>query len=456
MGGLLLSMWGSELGQSFLPGDWPVALTPSAIAIAVAMATATTFVGGSLAAYLASRGSLREVLQSASRASQPYVRLRVALLVAQFAMSVILVYSSLIYIDDLKGLTGVEVGLEPTNLHVYVLTGRLPQRQLGNEYFQRLASELEGVPGAESVGLSGGAPPLAFMRDVTEPMRAEDGREVDVATSCVFPGAFASWGTRRLAGRDLEWTDGPSAVVTENLARKLYPDRNPLGRPIRRSAPGSRDLEIVGIVGNMAFNGPRLGLRDVAFVSCLEQTNPWPSNFVVNIFVRTGRSLAELGRDVGRVVDRLGVHYIYVMEDQEQYLAWSIERERILATVSGAFGGLIVALTGVALYAFCSYILLFRNRELAIRAGLGAGPHDIAAALLRETLAVLALGLAVGLISALVLTRVLSGFVVDVGSFSFGRSVAAALILLVVTLGASAIPTVRALRIDLARALRVD
>ena len=459
IGGLLIALWGSSLAESFLPGDWPISLTSSAVSVALAMAAVTTIVGGGFAGYLASRGSIRAMLIASNRASQPYVKLRAALLVAQFAVSVILVYSTLIYVDDLRGLTRVDVGVDTDNLHVYMLTGRLPQRDLRNDYFQRLVSELQRLPGADSVGLSGGAPPLGFIRDVTEPVRTDEGREVNVVRTCVFPGAFESWRTRQLAGRDLQWTDGPAAVVTESLARKLYPTGNPLGRrirPQREAQWGSREVEIVGIIGNIPFNGPRLGPRDVAFIPCLAQMDPWRSGAVMNIFVRSNRGLADVGRDVSKVLDGYGAQYIYIMEEQEQFVAWSIERERILATVSGAFGGLILTLTGVALYAFCSYMLSFRKRELAIRASLGAEPHDVAAALLRETATVLVLGMVTGFISALVLTRVVSGYVVDVGPVSLGRSAQAALILSLVAVVAASIPTVRAVRIDLARALRVD
>lgn len=455
-GGLLIAMWGTEMGRSFLPGEWPVVLTPSAIAIALAMAAATTIVAGGLATYLSSKGSARDTLQHGNRASQPHVRLRVALLVTQFAVSIILVYSTLLYVDDLARLNRVDIGVNPDNLRVYTLAGRLPQRPLGSEYFQRLVSELEAIPNAESVGLSGGAPPLGFIRDLTEPMQAEDGRSTNGVMSCVFPGAFASWGARQVAGRDLDWSDGPSAVVTESLARRLYPGQSPLGRSIHRKTPGLAELEIVGVVGDMAYNGPRLGPRDVAFVSCLERTKPWPSNFGVNIFIRSSRSLAEVGRDVRAVLDREAVHYVYVMDDQEQFVAWSMEREHMLATLSGAFGGLIVLLTGVGLYAFCNYMLAFRNRELAIRAGLGAAPYDIAAALLRETLTVLVVGVSAGLATTLLLTRILAGFVVDSGSMTVRHALQATFILVIVTGVASSLPTLRALRIDLARALRVD
>jgi putative ABC transport system permease protein len=133
-----------------------------------------------------------------------------------------------------------------------------------------------------------------------------------------------------------------------------------------------------------------------------------------------------------------------------------MEREEMLAMLSSAFGGLILLMTGVGLYAFCSYMLAFRNRELAIRASLGAGPHEIATTLLRETFVVLVAGVAVGLLTTLALTRILSGFVVDIGSMTLLNSVQATTILIVVAGIATAMPILRALRIDVARALRVD
>jgi ABC-type antimicrobial peptide transport system permease subunit len=176
----------------------------------------------------------------------------------------------------------------------------------------------------------------------------------------------------------------------------------------------------------------------------------------VQVFVRSERSLAELGHDVSRVVDRLGVHYVYSMEDQEQYVAWSMEREEMLATLTSAFGGLILLMTGVGLYAFCNYMLTFRNRELAIRAGLGAAPHDLAASLLRETFVVLAVGIAVGLVTTLGLTRAVSSEIVEIGSMTVANSLQATVILCTVAVVATGLPISRALRIDVARALRVD
>src|SRR5207302_6866287 len=112
----------------------------------------------------------------------------------------------------------------------------------------------------------------------TEPVQSDDGREVAASIVCVFPGVFESWRTRRLTGRDLEWTDGPSALVTENLARRLYPNGDALARRIRTKTPPVRDLAIVGIVGNIALDrkSTRLNSSHVKIsyaVFCLKKKN---------------------------------------------------------------------------------------------------------------------------------------------------------------------------------------
>ena len=273
----------------------------------------------------------------------------------------------------------------------------------------------------------------------------------------MLPGAFAAWGTPQLSGRDVTWEDGPSAVITASLARRFYAEQNPLARRIRTTIPKPMDYEIVGVVGDMAFNGPRLGHRDVMFVPCLQRTNPWPSDYVVNVFIRSShRTLADLAVDVRRVTGRLGAHYVYSTNQQEEIMAYSVQQEQMLATVSGAFGGLIVMLTGVGLYAFCNYMLMFRKRELAIRAGLGASPTEIVATLMRETLGVLILGSIVGLATILLLHQVLAGFVVELGSVRWDELLKALVILALVVLVSSAVPVIRALQIDVARVLRLD
>ena len=231
----------------------------------------------------------------------------------QLTVSVVLVHSTLFLVEDLVNLTRVDVGMDADDIHVYGLNGHLPQRELGDSYFRALTSELQAVPGVDAVGLTGTLPPLSFLRDLTRPVQSEEGTEANVVLISTFPGVFDAWRTKHVSGRSLTWADGSSAVVTESLARRLYPDQVALGHQIQTDTLGA--FEIVGVVGNMAYNGPRLGIRNVMFIPYLKSRNPWPSTSGAYIYVRSRRTLADLGQDVRRVVDRLGVHYVRSMND---------------------------------------------------------------------------------------------------------------------------------------------
>lgn len=457
--GLVLAVWAVAYGTQYVPGDWVVSLMPWGVASAVLMATATVTVGAGLVVYMGSRGSIRHVMHRTSRAAQPHVRLRVGLLATQVGATVVLIYATLVCVDDFRRLTRVPVGMDVDNLTVYQLVGKLPYQSLGIDYFQQLMSAVRDNAGIASVALSGGAPPLTYFRDFTEPVERADGERVNAYVTCIFPGVFTTWGTPQVAGRDLLWSDRGSVVLTESLASRLYPHESPIGQVLKTVTPSPVPYQVVGVVGNMAFNGPRLGTRDVAFVPCLHRFDPFPSSNFVNVYIRAS-SLApvDLKGDVRRIADRLGAQFLAYEYDDDQMtlLENALQQERMLATVSGTFGGIVIVVTGAGLYAFGSYMLTFRTRELAVRAALGARPRDIGATVLRELLLVFGVGLFAGLVGAVVLHRALLGTISDLGPVTWSTPSRVTAILAGIFLAASAAPAIRAVRIDLAAALRLD
>jgi predicted permease len=455
--GLLLSSWAVDYGAQYVPGDWTVSLMPWGVVSAVLMATLSVTVGAGLVAFMASRGSIRQVIQQTSRTTQPHVRLRQALLTTQVVATVVLTYATLLYVDDFRRLTRMPTGMDVDHLKVYQLVGKLPYQNVSSDYFQRLTAALEATKGVESVALSIGSAPLGYLRDFTEPIETVEGGRVNAYVTCVFPGVFTTWGTPQVSGRDLAWSDGPAVVITASLASRLYPSENPLGRVIRTLTPRPAPYQVVGVVGNMAFNGPRLGTRDVAFVPCLQRTNPLPSSNVVAVYIRSSsRTLADMKGDVTQIAERLGVHYVMDDVEQTSLLASSVQQERMLATVSGAFGAVVVFVTAVGLYAFGSYMLTFRTRELAVRVALGAGSRAVVTTLVRELLVVFGVGLTFGLGVALILHRGLLGVVGDLGPIGWHTPSRVVAILAGVFVMASASPAIKAVRIDLADALRLD
>jgi ABC-type antimicrobial peptide transport system permease subunit len=143
------------------------------------------------------------------------------------------------------------------------------------------------------------------------------------------------------------------------------------------------------------------------------------------------------------------------MADERDQIAKSRQQETMLATVSGIFGGLIVVLAGLGLAGFCNYILALRTRELAIRSGLGASPRQIAGTLLRETIVVVITGSVIGLCVTLAIHKFVDDFIATNGRH-YWSPMEAVLLMTVITAVATLIPTMRALRMDIARALRVE
>lgn len=455
--GLLLASWGSAWAAFYVPGDWQISLLPWGATSAVLMALLTVMTGALLALYVASRGSLRQVMHQTGPTTTGHVRMRTVLLTLQCIASVMLVYATLVYVDDVRRLMRVPVGLDAEHLHVFQLVGKLPYRSLDEAYFRQLLSSVEAMPGIDSVGLSVGAPPLAYLRDFMEPVETVSRGRTNAYVVCVFPGVFQTWRTPILAGRDVQWGEHPEALVTESLARRLYSLDRTLGAAIRTTAPRAHDYQITGVVANMAYNGPRLGTRDVLFVPCLQQIKPLPSNYTVAVYIRSShRTLADLTPDVTTAVETLGVQYVLSKDDQATFGQYAVMQERLLATMSATFGAIVVGLTAVGLYVFFNYMLAFRSRELAVRSALGAQPVALVGTLFRELTTVLGVGIGVGLALALILHRSLQGTAVDLGPLGVSTPLRAIGILAIVVAAASARPAFRATRINVAEGLRFD
>jgi ABC-type antimicrobial peptide transport system permease subunit len=257
-----------------------------------------------------------------------------------------------------------------------------------------------------------------------------------------------------LLGRDLSWNDKNTAIVNETLLQKLHPGKDPLSHDIAYGRPGT-PLQIIGVAGKMTYFGPRWGDSSIAFVSCAEKLKSLQPGNVI-IMVRSKRNLYQLRTAIQNLMDSSGNYYIAHSVDQTAYLSSSMKPEKMLATVAGMFGGLIALLAGIELYAFCNYLLAMRTKELAIRASVGARSNQIAAALLKEVARAFGIGLTLALIV------ILSGERLFLNSAGLSRPPGflylwlATMLVAGITMSAVSIPAMRAVRINLARALRVD
>jgi hypothetical protein len=332
LGGLLLTGSLAAAAAAWLPGapevDWRLQVGTGVVTIAGVIALTAASLIGAIPAVISTRTPVRRLVQSSGRVSMPHVRLRVALLTVQLGLAVLLVHYALVFVGDLRAIARVDVGFNVNDLHIYSLTARPPQRPLSHSYFVALLERVRRIPGVEAAAITGTLPPLAFLGDAAQPVRTDDGRQVQATSVCTFPGLFDTLQLSRLSGQDLEWDRGAAAVVTSSLARMLYPEVDPLTQTIQtaRTPP----LRIVGVVSDLPYNGQRRGATPVVFVPCLQQANanPWPSTFVVQLVIRSPRTLGDLRKDVDVQVAEAGPQFVYQMEDSTEQLARSTQQER--------------------------------------------------------------------------------------------------------------------------------
>jgi hypothetical protein len=285
----------------------------------------------------------------------------------------------------------------------------------------------------------------------------------------VGPGYFETMGIRLLAGR--AFTDGddpagrPVLIVNESFVRGHLGQRNPIGATVRRLAEPDYPetlFEIVGVVGNMKYadfrdescwcDGPD-GMPPIAYVPLAQDPSPFPWTPIV---VRTDVSIAALTDAVTTRVERLNPAITVGVIDIAEQLQDRLGPERMVAWLAGAFGALAIVLVTVGLYGIIAYRVVSRRNEIGIRLSLGATRTHIVLLVLRDSLLLLAIGLAIGLPLTRAALRGAEALLFGLSPTDVPMLVAAAVLLAAAAAAASSIPAWRAARTQPDVALRSE
>jgi predicted permease len=287
----------------------------------------------------------------------------------------------------------------------------------------------------------------------------EGDRDLQAYINGLSPGYWRTMGVPVLAGRDFDEGDVDGrpkvAIVNRAFATRFFCDASPVGRHISLNMDprAPLDTEIVGVVEDSLYEGPRQGVRRQVFF-------PFPQmNQVVGVAF-----YARGGGDAGGVLAALRAKAqeldptipVYEMKTLERQLDETLGNERLTATLSAAFGGLATLLAAIGLYGVVSLTVARRTREIGLRKALGAGRATVLWMVMKEALALLAVGIGVGLPAAWLLGRLLASQLFGVAPADAATAAAACLVLAAVTTAAALLPARRASTIDPLRALRHD
>jgi predicted permease len=476
---LLLSMCGGALGWGLAvqltgaAGEFkaPMALSTElnmdwrVLIFAVAITFLTSAAFGLLPALQATRPGLVQALKDEAL-SLGYRRswLRGALVVAQVAMSLVLMISAGLMLRGLQRSQYINLGFNPRQ--AVKLTVNLDMqgydRERGEQFQRQILDRARALPGVRAAGVGNYIPPdlhVAVLAVKIEGRTEARGGETPLAgAASASPGYFQALGARLLAGRDfIEQDDERSlrvAVVNETFARSFWPEQNALDAAVgkRFSLSGSDDsmIQVVGIVEDGKYRNLSEASRPFVFTP-LKQSYNGLTTVVARTAVEEANAIAAIHRELQQLDPHLP---IYDAKTLTEHLELPLLPARITASMLGAFGILSLFLSAVGVFGVMSYVVSRRAHEIGVRLALGAKPGAVLRLLLRQGMAPVALGVALGLIGALALTRLMSSLLFGVSPTDPLTFAGVALLLGAVAMLACYIPARRAMKVDPAASLR--
>jgi len=382
------------------------------------------------------------------------------LIVTQVALSLALLASASLLIRTLENLRAVQPGFQTAGM-LHAALFPMPDGYKNLErvsYYRELTERVSALPEVESAGMAhimiGGL--LEWKERVRVHGTSADGMQTDL--QMVMPQLFRTMGIVLLRGRDFTWQDDDHAprvaIVSQNFAEKMFPGGNAIGQHLDiLTQPKWQNAEIVGIVSNASLYDMRQHEPPTMYLATTQYGDymGWSE-----LLVRTKGSPAAVGDAVRRTVASLGHEYVPSLKTLREDINRSLMRERITAILSGFFGGLALLLAAIGLYGLMSYTVTRRTREIGIRIALGAQPGGVRRLFLRETLTLVMIGVAIGLLCALATTRLITHMLFGLSPYDPLTLVAVSVAMVAVGAVAGWLPARRAMRTDPLIALRYE
>jgi len=474
--GVLVAMWGVRALTSIAPDalfvlrDFKTGVDGRVLSLALfatmgsvlLFALAPAILGASSRAIGAMRDAVRGGTDAPSRR-----RLRNALVVAEFALSLVLLVGAGLLIRSLSRLRAVDTGVRADGVitaSIALPSIRYPKMEQIDRFHDRLVADLRSRPGMVRVSTSVGLPPDVFGSGsdffvTSHPVG--DGEFSPIADDLAVDGDyFAALGIPLLSGRTFDARDNPDApstvMISDALARKYFPGTNPIGERLNVGGTGDGNAYvIVGVVGNVRYDGVAQNPSEAIYFPFVQGGMGTTPSF--SVIVRTNAGADEVGRlvrDAVRQIDpELAVANVRTVHELVEE---SVAGDKFRTILFGVFATLALVLAAVGIYGVTTYTVGRRSREIGIRLALGARAGEIYRLVLREGIGVAAIGIAIGLLAAVALTRAVSTLLFEVSATDAATFVAVPVLLLAIAAFACFVPARRAAQVDPSVTMRVD
>jgi len=471
-GGLvgMIVMWWTVRGLIALaPADLP-RMNEVAVNWRVLLAAGlTTMVTGILVGVLPALSSAsvnpQASLQDASRGTVGGAlrrRARAGLVIAEVALAVAITTGAVLLLRSFVSVTNVNPGFETSQLLTWQMN--IPQHLTNANdrlaFYRDFFARMEALPGVVSVGGTTRVP--LGSTSVTTSVQIE-GRPVpaaelpEVQFRRAMHNYFEAMGIPIRRGRNFDPNDGPTAppvaVINETMARRLFPNQEPLGQHVRTGpAPTGTWTTIVGVIGDIRHGGLEEVPQPEMYINYLQ--GPPVSPFIVLRTTGDPALLAETVRAEARRIDKNLP--LYDVRTMSTLRSEAVSTRRFVLLIVGAFGALALGLAAIGVYGVMSLIVSERTREVGVRLALGAEPSQLLRMIVMQAAKLAGIGVVIGVIVALPLAPLLDSQLYGIQSFDPMTFISVPVVLLVIAALAALVPARKAMRIDPLAALRID
>lgn len=468
--GLLFAFWTSRLIVSFqpplpIPLSVDLGLDSQVLVFTLGLALLTGLLCGLAPALQASRPDLVSAIKDESASLGHHYRrfgLRNGLVVAQVAISTVLLVGAGLFVRSLANAQAIDAGFslkKGAAVTVALGLGNQWNEDQGRVYFDQLLERVRGLPGVTSaayteqlpLGLSVSTRDVQFQGQ--EKLDEDDWPEIDHVS--VGPGYFKTLGVDLLRGRDFATTDNaeapPVVVVNDTAARQYFPGEDPLGKRLRFDEDNPW-MEVVGVTRTGKYRSLGEDPRPFVYSSHLQNY----SSMLTLVAASAGDERAVLQQIRQEIDDLASGVPIFEQKVFSEHLDVMLFPARMGATLLAAFGVLGLVLASVGLYGVVAYSVSRRTREVGIRMAIGAGQKDVVRLVVKEGMALVAVGLVVGISAALAGSQVMKSLLYGISATDPVTFAGVAVVLCVVALLANLMPAQRATRIDPVVALRYE